>query len=1069
MPLPWEEPLEDPPIDEQAPLNVIFTAHINATSDKDFSKRVQCSFRWFAGDGALTDAVNTGAISKWPCVESITQGESRATTANKQEATGDQEQEGAEEVKTLKVIDATFERNSPNLQASCAFIRRLAGLTLEIEVKVSEQKEDAPEAPPPDPKAKGKAPPPIPAEPALLMSFKVFVLLAPLIAPPHAGQLPQIEADFTAVAGSAGCPGDLSALRVSVRCSGPVISDAIAKHLNPMILSVDGVHRLPDERHLKQSRDAVHTVLDAFGERATCATPFRLDAGGGGRSALHGVFFVGTWRQHELREYLQTACVEVEVHDRDMLRDGSEGVDAPPSDPYGVARFSLAELLGPFLQQPRSLRGVLKPCVGTSKGAVFGKGRFTAATIFGDGGAEIFAGIGVGGKVVAPRYQDAGSYVGLTAVLTRPIEFALEARPQSSERTAAPADAEAAETVETAEVSEVDPRYERYARLVLITSYRSTTMMKQLLALVADVNARALGIPEGTIGTRILTEEQQTDPSLDIVTGFCVMDQSTRITVVEGLRNGAMRHVVSTLDVGSQPCSKKCKILFHSSVGFSSRLYGSFNLTVKQVKMRQRRLETVLTRPDVYDRAREDKDAVTALMDLLDIKRAPRLHILKANSSFPSARGVLMIETQFGAFVADKELVGGAVETATSAAQSSLNKSSKPHSMPSHQTSRLLVEEEDDQESEDDMEEAGTTRNLQRIYFKPHTSSNNEAFRRRLLERTMHPPENHVERNIAKVQELSLQKATPRPKVDVSFLDAEKHVHIYSTQKLNSAELQKRALRAKMQGKEGQIFWTYSQEFNSGCFPMSENDVGLNSVLREFAAVEAGKTPWRLPPASAHKPREVSESRREELSTPWVENELRPEFGAPKGIKGAFDTKTLGTGGAHVLQLRRVGMQEPGGLPELEPAPPQESKYPPMHFMPGYSCVPLSVDKHTRTILHGEPRSLGLCFEKRRVPRAIAAKFGDRAQPLLAVHVATKPISAGEHFLENGGTSEHIDPYAKSLSRPLVVPPLPLAGIALRATLGATLKVSLPLTARPPNASGRASKNCKNSAPISAR
>merc|ERR550514_325360 len=86
----------------------------------------------------------------------------------------------------------------------------------------------------------------------------------------------------------------------------------------------------------------------------------------------------------------------------------------------------------------------------------------------------------------------------------------------------------------------------------------------------------------------------------------------------------------------------------------------------------------------------------------------------------------------------------------------------------------------------------------------------------------------------------------PKPKmIDPSFLPEGAPVYIYSGQKLNSAELQKRQMRAQMEQQQHEKMWTYSAGYNSGCFPMLEKEPTLETMLRNSGPHHDSRDPWR--------------------------------------------------------------------------------------------------------------------------------------------------------------------------------------------------------------------------------
>eukprot|EP00435_Cladocopium_sp_Y103_P052413 s77_g16.t1 len=103
-------------------------------------------------------------------------------------------------------------------------------------------------------------------------------------------------------------------------------------------------------------------------------------------------------------------------------------------------------------------------------------------------------------------------------------------------------------------------------------------------------------------------------------------------------------------------------------------------------------------------------------------------------------------------------------------------------------------------------------------------------------------------------------------------------------------------------------------------------------------------------------------------------------------ITGAFDSQSLGIGGAHVIALRQPAL--------FEPAAPMESeeKIPQMKFQ--------------ATILDGEPQKLGVRFDERLPLRSIRKKYGDRrAQTELEVKPPPISFRSEEQYREDRHTA----------------------------------------------------------------
>ena len=1089
MVTPWQDARPDPP---DLPSNeVTCTCSIETRCRDDYLPHVALNLTWFSDTGELSNPVNLGALASetW---QKEGEPEPIETDPKPEEPSAD----GDDAVPDQKhfIERRRFEITSGPITATSDFVRKLSVQAVLIQGCYPNPTKPLPEpgslssgSPPgtagkkdkKDPK-KDKKKDQTETEAEVDDSYvkvDILVPLAPLIVQRCEGETgPSITQDVLL---QVPCPG-LFELKVSVHCGGPLLSAEIRQHLNPLLITLGGVHRLPKEQHLSQ-QEKVYAVLEAFGERRR-TVPMSINAQQNVPFQAHLVYFVGTWPQHETREYLQLARLKVEVHDRDKAgtlppieepppvvpptpdtKDakkkpqdkappGKKGSPAPeivvPTIPpgwemsennrhvqemwHGISSFTIADLLNPSLNHTLNLRSDIEPK--RSKASQLGGGQNLQVSQLLNNGEEsrkLLASVEKAEFQHMPRYFD-GSWVRLSATLAQPMA-GLEAGTLETPREAlADESADKEDSIEQPSTA----RYERFARLVVVVDYRKTTVVKQLLQTVQQHNAEAMQLDIGqarAIATVKLDDEQK-KLDLDILTGFIVMDRRTRIIVVECLRDG--KALQRLLEVLPEENTSRLKVMFNPELGFSKRLYVDFNLVLKQVKLRQT-LHSLTQRPDLCLPSKCDVAVSHGLNQLMDMRRAERIHVLKLMNSFPSAVCIEDIETQYGAFVNEKELHGGCMDDKEDAR--SAHSKMRPRSERSGRSGRsgpseksgggsLQEIEPEEQEYSDHDDEGSMTEEVKvrnaKIVMKPSLDTANPMYERFLEIRKNEIRDVPVENKKA-VKELSAamkavaspRKVGPRKEVDRTFL-AESEVHIYSGQAKNSAELQKRVLREKMQD-QGKL-WTYSAERNSGCFPLLDKDIPLDRMLRQEVSQDDGRKPFKYPsPREAadyrRMPNNVSDSRKEDLQTPWVENQMHPELKMKEIVTGAFDAQSLGIGGAHVIALRQPAL--------FEAAAPMESeeKIPQMKFQArNVMSIENAVDKHQRTILDGEPKKLGVRFDERQPMRSIRQKYGERRTET-QLEVKTPPISfrSDEEYREDKGTYESISDFMNAVRRPL--------------------------------------------------
>jgi hypothetical protein len=299
-----------------------------------------------------------------------------------------------------------------------------------------------------------------------------------------------------------------------------------------------------------------------------------------------------------------------------------------------------------------------------------------------------------------------------------------------------------------------------------------------------------------------------------------------------------------------------------------------------------------------------------------------------------------------------------------------------------------------------------------------------------------------TQRSIANSKINEVRKKVP----DSSFLvgpdGKELPVFGYSGQKLNSAELQKQELRRKFAQNEKDVLWTYSESRNTGCFPLLNYEVDLENILRaqDPDRPKDPREPWRYPktrdPMLYRKPdRDVDEQRRDDLKEPWDEGVLSTKLALRDGVvHNAFDAKSLGVGGAHVIELRRPGILKPEG--QKPPGPTRreredeqdQARVPlqgPMKFPRQNNMGTMNtVDKYHACMLQDPPMSKGFHFSTRHVGKDLTQRYG-KAMEHNPEDCTAAPVSiqVDEDFQEEKRNSVHPFKMSELCLKPLVIKP----------------------------------------------
>lgn len=184
-------------------------------------------------------------------------------------------------------------------------------------------------------------------------------------------------------------------------------------------------------------------------------------------------------------------------------------------------------------------------------------------------------------------------------------------------------------------------------------------MLKLIQVAFKAVNKERLNVRSLT--TVQYTDEQlkgANDGSLDVLSGFQVVDDHWRLVVVEGLGGEGkgmemFRNRVKRLF----PNTRTVKYLANPDVRFMERLYGKFNAALKQLRLRDL-LAYNIRSPAIYDRSRVSQLAFEGLNRLFGLRRVDRLIHAKMLSLFPDTDMILELENKYGDTVTLRDMNG---------------------------------------------------------------------------------------------------------------------------------------------------------------------------------------------------------------------------------------------------------------------------------------------------------------------------------------------------------------------------------------------------------------------------
>ena len=395
-----------------------------------------------------------------------------------------------------------------------------------------------------------------------------------------------------------------------------------------------------------------------------------------------------------------------------------------------------------------------------------------------------------------------------------------------------------------------------YVRAVFIMDYNDNEMLHTVQDGVRSTNAEVLDL-QGTdahilqtLTTYKLNEEQMRDSNLDLLTGFQLIDSERRVIVVEGLKAGSMAimHDIAGEFIGT---SSERRILINFDLDYECRLYSSFGVDLKPIKLRST-LSAILADAGTVGTGKvryECKEGLRCLAKLTEIswfRQADRMHLM------PTHTMLNYVDKKFGGELTKDDIFGVSEDAAASGGY--------------HEPGRLAVDLE--RSGEEGAVQDGAQR-MPKGSLKPDVESVNPQYlRERARLGRLRKQRDVVEEYMALLRDLQAEKRG----IKEEWLTWNPQSEVLG----NLARGDKTNLTCR--GVEFEILAERRQKSMS-------------------TAKEAERAPFVWPAPREPKdyivlPKRLTDARIEELSMPWIENEMN--FANLKPRKG-FEVKPFHT------------------------------------------------------------------------------------------------------------------------------------------------------------------------------
>jgi hypothetical protein len=201
-----------------------------------------------------------------------------------------------------------------------------------------------------------------------------------------------------------------------------------------------------------------------------------------------------------------------------------------------------------------------------------------------------------------------------------------------------------------------------FTRMIIVMKYDNDEALDHFNEGLNAINSRALPDIQGTIRSYSLTGaelEAVKSGKLDVISGFMVIDNDTRIIVIEGLAapDKAMEWMYLDFLPKLKDNDEELSILVNPEVLFPERLYSTYCPDIKRIRVRGM-LKKLARRPEIYNRLQVEEVCFQAVDSLMILKRAEYLKSSKALDIFPSSEALNKLELLYGEAITRSDMDG---------------------------------------------------------------------------------------------------------------------------------------------------------------------------------------------------------------------------------------------------------------------------------------------------------------------------------------------------------------------------------------------------------------------------
>ena len=195
-------------------------------------------------------------------------------------------------------------------------------------------------------------------------------------------------------------------------------------------------------------------------------------------------------------------------------------------------------------------------------------------------------------------------------------------------------------------------------RFIYVSTYKDSKLMENLKRLFEEINPKAFNLKSiAEIYTHELTDEEKDNNEIDYISGFQIVDNELRITVLEGISDLSIKKIKEIFPRTQMNC-ETYKVFSDSNILFNKRIYSKFGLSLKFIKLKSNLSEILTTFEDIYYKSNKNKEIYDCFLNLGGILRSDTMKDIVTGDNFPSADNLLLLERKYADLLTDEDKTG---------------------------------------------------------------------------------------------------------------------------------------------------------------------------------------------------------------------------------------------------------------------------------------------------------------------------------------------------------------------------------------------------------------------------